>query len=198
MNYKLLVKNYNIEKLIKDYEIAEKLHGFINPEKYNGKSFSISNKTFGWEAIPLNSIDGTIGNNATIPNYTNEIYNYVPNVILLKCKYISKILNDLNTDIYLVRLMKLKSGGYIYPHIDEIITNKNIIRCQIPIKTNNDIKFIIDNEEVNLESGNLYFINAGNKIHSVKNNSNSDRISIVIDLKPNEYINNLLKINLND
>ena len=94
--------------------------------------------------------------------------------------------------------MKLKSGGYIYPHIDEIITNKNIIRCQIPIKTNNDIKFIIDNEEVNLESGNLYFINAGNKIHSVKNNSNSDRISIVIDLKPNEYINNLLKINLND
>ena len=180
----LLKRNYNIKKLINDINIAEKEHKYINPEVINEKSFSISNETHGWEAIPLHTINGIEGNKGTIPE---DIKNktFKPNNILLKCKYIKEILDSFNTDIYLVRLMKLKSGGYIAPHIDKLINdNKKIIRCQIPIITNDDIKFNIDKIDYNLEAGNLYYINVGEKIHYVDNKSEYDRITLVIDLNP--------------
>ena len=70
--------------------------------------------------------------------------------------------------------MKLKSGGYIAPHIDKLINDKEIIGCQIPIITNDDIKFNIDKKDYNLEAGNLYYINVGEKIHYVDNKSDYD------------------------
>lgn len=181
----LLNRNYDIQKLINDVNIAEKEHGYINPETIREKSFSISNETHGWEAIPLNTIDGIEGNKGTIPtDINNKIFK--PNNILLKCKYIKEILDSFNTDIYLVRLMKLKSGGYIAPHIDKLINDKKkIVRCQIPIITNDKVIFNIDKVEYNLKAGNLYYINVGEKIHYVNNKSDYDRITLVIDLNPN-------------
>lgn len=70
-------------------------------------------------------MNGKIGNKSTIPKEITENNNYLPNKILLKCKYINKILKELNTKIYLVRLMKLKAGGFIAPYIDKYIYNKN-------------------------------------------------------------------------
>jgi len=190
----ILLKNgYNIEKLIEDYKIAESQHQFINPTNFKGNSFVISDETCGWEAIPLHTINGIEGNNGTIPT-SIENKNFKPNNTLLKCKYFQDILNELNTDIYLVRIMKLKPGGYVAPHVDKFINKKdNIIRCQIPIITNNEIDFYFNNKKYYLDEGNLYFLNAGEVKHSIKNNSKYDRITLIIDLKPSSFINN--KIN---
>ena len=142
----LLKRGYDINKLIEDYKTAELSHEFINPENIKGKSFSMSEETYGWEAIPLHTIDGIDGNDATIPKDINN-KSFKPNNILLQCKYFQEILNNLNTDIYLVRIMRLKSGGYIAPHIDKFINNKNeIIRCQLPIITNKNIDFYFCNK----------------------------------------------------
>ncbi len=186
----LLKQDYDIKKLIYDFNKAESYHSFINPKNLSEKSFSLSNKTYGWEAIPLHTIDGKIGNESTIPvDITNK--EFKPNIVLQKCDYFREILNDLDTDIYLVRIMKLKAGGYIAPHKDIVLQN-NVIRCHLPIITNPDVNLYMDNVKYYLEPGNLYFINARNKIHYVKNDSKFDRISLVIDLKLNEK----LKINL--
>ena len=80
---KILKNNYNIEYLINDYIIAENDHPFINPEKFNRKSFSISDKSYGWEAIPLNTLNGIQGNQGTIPVNIKENNNYLPNNTLL-------------------------------------------------------------------------------------------------------------------
>ena len=190
---KILKNNYNIENLINDYLIAKNDHPFINPNKINEKSFSISDKTYGWEAIPLNTLNGIQGNQGTIPVNIIENNNFLPTNTLLKCKYFQKILSELNTEIYLVRIMKLKAGGYIAPHIDKLINFKDgIIRCQIPIITNDNVYFNIDNKNYNLKAGNLYYINVGEKEHSVKNNSKYDRITLVIDLKINDSIKKIL------
>ena len=192
MDYCILKSNYDIDKLLIDLKIAYDLHDFINPKKFNN-SFSISDKTYGWEALPLHTLNGTIGNKATIPIEIKKNTVYKPNYILKQCKYIQKILNDLNTEIYLVRIMKLKKNGFIAPHKDKFIDNKNVIRCQLPLISNDDIDFIINKKIYHLEIGNLYYINVL-KDHSVKNNSNYDRISLIIDLKPTksllEIINN--------
>ena len=186
----VIKKGYDIDKLIKDYLIAENNHKFINPEVINEKSFSLSKETHGWEAIPLHTVDGISGNEGTIPiDVNNKVFK--PNEILLKCKYFQKILDDLDTEIYLVRLMKLKAGGYVAPHTDKLL-NENVVRCHLPIITNPDVHFYIGNEnkvDHNLEAGNLYYINAKNSEHYVENKSKFDRVNLVIDLKPNFDLN---------
>ena len=117
--------------------------------------------------------------------------NFKPNKILEKCKYIKEILDNLNTEIYLVRIMKLRSGGFIAPHVDKLINKDYIIRCQLPIITNNKIDFIINGKKHNLIAGNLYYLNV-EKEHYVKNNSNQDRYTLIIDMKPTDEIKSIL------
>jgi len=190
----ILLKNgYDIDKLINDYIIAESNHEFINPEKINKKSFSLSKETHGWEAIPLHTVNGIVGNQGTIPVEVID-KEFKPNQILLKCNYFREILSDLDTEIYLVRLMKLKSNGYIAPHTDKLL-NENVIRCHIPIITNPGVNLYIGNEEkkqYHMKAGNLYYINAYNLEHHVENNSDYDRINLVMDIKPNKFISSLL------
>ena len=194
MDCLLLKSNLEVNRLIEDLNIANNLHGFINPEKINGTTFSICKDTDGWEALPLHTIDGLTGNNSLIPIEVTRNTNFLPNIILKNCKYIQEILTSLNTEIYLVRIMKLKIGGYIAPHVDKLIDKQKIIRCQIPIIIDDKVDFIIDNKKYKMNSGNLYFINVGEKVHWVKNNSNKDRVTIVIDMKPTKDISKKINI----
>lgn len=185
---------YDKIQLIKDLKIAISIKDFINPEKISGKTFSLSKETYGWEALPLNTINGKEDNNSAIPVSINGTNNFLPNRILKECKYIQEILNKLDTEIYLVRIMRLKSGGYISPHIDKLIDKKNVIRCQIPIINDDKVDFVIDSKKYKMDPGNLYFINVGEKIHWVKNNSDKERVTLVIDMKPSDKIKKKIDI----
>jgi len=120
-----------------------------------------------------------------------------------QCNYIKEILDSLNTKIYLVRILKLSPNSKVSWHTDEIVFKNinNIIRCHIPIKTNKDCKMLIGHPlkepeknniweaetllESHLEEGYIYYTNV-NALHSVYNSSDSERIHLVIDLKPTE------------
>jgi quercetin dioxygenase-like cupin family protein len=188
MDCVLLKSGYDKVKLMKDLKIAINIKGFINPEKISEKTFSLSKETYGWEALPLNTIHGKEDNKSAIPVNINENHIFLPNRILKECKYIQEILNELNTEIYLVRIMRLKPGGYISPHVDKLIDKKNVIRCQIPIITDNEVVFSLNGKKYDMEAGNLYFINVGEKFHWLKNNSKNDRFTLVIDMKPTKEI----------
>ena len=190
----LLQSNLDVNRLLEDLKIATDICCFINPEKINGKTFSLSRETYGWEAIPLHTLNGLSCNDSLIPLDVTKHNNFLPNNILKKCNYIQKILDSLNTEIYLVRIMKLKIDGYIAPHVDKLIDNKNVIRCQIPIITDEKVDFVIDNKKYKMDAGNLYFINVGEKIHWVKNNSDKERITLVIDMKPSDKIKKKIDI----
>ena len=132
-------------------------------------------------------------------------------------KYFPKIkiyLESLNTEIFLVRLLKLSANSKINPHRDKTFEDKQKkIRLHIPLITNDKVTFKILNKqykynrkvkkelikkvwinkdiaEFKLSIGNLWYVNVDN-IHSVENNGNTDRIHLVIDLKPTE---DMLKI----
>ena len=190
----LLQSNLDVNRLLEDLKIATDICCFINPEKINGKTFSVLRETYGWEAIPLHTLNGLSCNDSLIPLDVKTHNNFLPNNILKKCDYIQKILDSLNTEIYLVRIMKLKIDGYIAPHVDKLIDNKNVIRCQIPIITDEKVDFVIDNKKYKMDAGNLYFINVGEKIHWVKNNSDKERVTLVIDMKPSDKIKKKIDI----
>lgn len=188
LDYFIIKSGFDIDRLKNDLQIVNNLNEYINPKNIKEKTFSISKETYGWEALPLHTLDGKCDNSSAIPIDIKPNHTFLPNYILKKCKYIQEIIRELNTEIYLVRIMKLSKNGYIAPHIDKFINNTNVIRCQLPIITDKQVDFVMNKNIYNLEAGNLYFINVGEKIHWVKNNSNFDRYTLVIDMKPTKEI----------
>ena len=98
-----------------------------------------------------------------------------------------KIIKNRLTKIYgkgsIIRaiLVLLKSNSKIDKHID---TGKSLSICHrvhVPIITNKDVLFDIDNEIKNLKEGEMWEINNSEKPHSVINNSNIDRIHLIVD-----------------
>jgi len=85
-------------------------------------------------------------------------------------------------DGYFIRilLVKLKANSNIEPHIDggySLMTSK---RTHIPIITNSEVTFIVGGETKYLKEGEIWEID-NSKEHSVNNNSNVDRIHLIMD-----------------
>jgi ectoine hydroxylase-related dioxygenase (phytanoyl-CoA dioxygenase family) len=56
-------------------------------------------------------------------------------------------------------------------------------RYQIPLSGPREVEFVVGDERLYLEPGNAYWFQS-RLMHSMVNNSSSDRISILVDIKP--------------
>ena len=160
--------------------------------------------TFKWKSITLNSFEGkeqSLLSESSINE--SEKHKYIPTRTMHMCSYFQDIIRSFNTDIYLVRLLRLDAGGKIKFHTDEKVFKKrqDIIRCHIPIITEPGCKFQLGypiqrpvtgsdgiwNADLLhscfLTPGYLWFTNV-NALHGVENNTSIDRIHLVIDMKP--------------
>ena len=154
--------------------------------------------TNNWDSITLKSENGEDQNYLKKSDFNNYIY--TDNIRELPS--IKYLLETIPTDIYLVRLLKLKKNGKIKFHTDEEVFNQKekIIRVHLPIITDPNIKFQIGYplnkpadgyhvwnasvlHEKHLDEGYYWYTNV-NTLHGVDNNSDIDRIHLVIDMKP--------------
>jgi hypothetical protein len=76
-------------------------------------------------------------------------------------------------------LVNLLSNSEIIPHADggPLLLAR---RTHIPIITNPEVFFIVDDEEKNMKEGEIWEID-NSKVHSVENLSDEDRIHFIID-----------------
>ena len=194
-NYFILYEQqYRIDRMKEDLVIAQNYSAWANKDMHTHK----------WKSITLHSYEGE---NQSMLNESSingeEKKKYIPTATLSQCDYFREILNSFNTDIYLVRLLKLDAGGKIKFHTDEKVFKQryDIIRCHIPVVTHPDCKFQLgyprqrpatgDDGIWNadllhscfLTPGYLWFTNV-NALHGVENNSDVDRVHLVIDMKP--------------
>jgi hypothetical protein len=77
-------------------------------------------------------------------------------------------------------LTKLNANSNIDMHQDLGASLKNCIRTHIPIITNSDVYFIVDGESKNMKVGEIWEID-NSKPHMVMNESNIDRVHLIID-----------------
>ena len=117
-----------------------------------------------------------------------------------------QVINDILTKIpstfERVRFMKIKANSGIGKHSDRIdkdfgLEDGNIIRIHVPIRTNDQVEFYLwEGKEklVNyLEEGHYYYVDV-RAPHAVTNNSDVDRIHLVIDVYVNAEIRKLLGV----
>lgn len=87
-----------------------------------------------------------------------------------------------NSDVVRVQLSELPSGTKIKRHHDIRILS-HIHRLHVPIMTNDDVRFIIDNVDYSLAEGVLYELN--NVVeHSVRNDGEEVRVHLLVDMMP--------------
>jgi hypothetical protein len=86
--------------------------------------------------------------------------------------------------IEIALLINLPKNKKILPHIDS--GNEHFFktkRIHVPITTNDKCNFIVGDEIVQMKQGEIWEIDNANKVHSVINNGDTDRIHLLIDYK---------------
>ena len=87
-----------------------------------------------------------------------------------------------------IMLTKLFANQKITPHLDVMYDYFNIARrFHVPIITNDLVDFYVNKERKVMKEGECWEIN-NKKIHAVENNSNEDRVHLLFDIIPNEFL----------
>lgn len=104
------------------------------------------------------------------------------------------VMNDIISKSYtpggsVIRAMaaKLVVGGKITPHVDKHPSFHAGHRIHVPITTNSRVRFMIDGKPYQFQPGQAYEIN-NQKMHSVMNKGNEDRITFIFDYVPADRV----------
>lgn len=140
-----------------------------------------------WNSLSLFSSDGKSGTIYAMPA-TDQI---IETEVLADCPYIKEVLDFFQFKKTAVRLLRLEAGAQIKPHTDHCLGYEDgTFRLHIPIVTNPDVEFILDNRRIVMNEGECWYINA-NFIHSVANRGKQDRIHLVFDGERNAWSDGL-------
>jgi hypothetical protein len=112
---------------------------------------------------------------------------------------IEKVFNMFTSKIARVRLAYMAGNHDLKPHID--YDPSYIVRYHIPIITNPDVNMFMErNGQIYKKhlpvDGRVYFFNTGIK-HWVENNSNQDRVHLIIDVHGQDELEHLVSLDEN-
>jgi hypothetical protein len=146
-----------------------------------------------WMTLQLRSINGNIENAVSIHGSSMHNMIYENTVLLEKCIYLQSVINFFQCEKMSVRLMNLHAGAVIKEHTDyDMNFEKGEVRFHIPVQTNSEVSFFLENEKIPMLEGECWYLNLSLK-HRVNNSGNRNRIHLVIDCKVNDWVKNLLK-----
>ena len=174
--------------VIKMQEEVRALESVLWKPHYNNSHYEGN-----WTTLQLRSINGKIENSISIQGSALPKNMAYENTILLeKCIYLQSVLNFFECEKMSVRLMNLHAGAVIKEHQDyDLNFEKGEARFHIPIQTNPDVSFFIEDEKIPMRGGDCWYLNLSLK-HSVNNSGNTDRVHLVIDCKVNDWLKKLL------
>ena len=149
------------------------------------KHFNTGYYTGDWKGIQLRKSDDEFHDLS--PGSLSST-KYIDTSLLKELTYIQEVLSWFQCDKTSVRLLKLSAGSEIKEHKD---TDLNFfdgdVRVHVPIQTNKEVLFSVDNTMLKMEPGQCWYADFSQP-HWVRNNGNTDRIHLVIDLKVNDWL----------
>ncbi len=167
---------FSEEKLVSEFNaLSAQWIEHFNKAHYDGD----------WSALPLRSVNGSLTN--VIPE-SDSRFEFRDTELMGQCPYIKSILNNFPCEQRAARLLKLSKGAVIKEHIDAELSYENgEARIHIPITTNPQVEFFLDNERMDVKPGECWYMNF-NLPHRIANLGDTDRVHLVIDIVVNEQI----------
>ena len=140
-----------------------------------------------WTVLPLRSIGGRP--EETMPFALGGApAQYAATPLLESCPAIARFLAALACPVMSARLLNLRRGAVIKPHRDaELAFENGEARIHVPVFTNPDVEFFMEDQRVVMEPGTCWYINA-NLTHRVANHGECDRIHLVVDCAVDDWL----------
>ena len=138
--------------------------------------------------LPLRSIEGKLDSPGAIPNNTES---YKNTRALTICPYFKNVIDTFLCEKEAIRLMNLPAGRLIHTHTDyKCGYEDGIFRVHIPIITNENVHFILNDTRLLMQPGEAWYTNV-NLPHNVANKGKINRIHLVMDCIRNEWSDTL-------
>ncbi len=111
-------------------------------------------------------------------------------------RYLSSVVDTFrpHSDVTLVRLLRLALGGIVNEHTDPTLglhVSRSVICLTIPILTNDAVKFFLDGDPVPMKPGECWYLRLTDPPRVI-NAGSTERISMTIDMVPNDWVRSLL------
>ncbi len=146
----------------------------------------------GWTAVPLVSHDGTM--DKVDSQRLGKWGKYRKTPVVDRLPYFSQLLDSFKCPHGRIRIMRMEPGTIIRMHRDVFSEVANYafdqVRLHIPIHTNPKVAFVVGGERLHLQEGHLYYVNFS-KPHYVKNDGDTMRTHLVLDLKINDWLRSI-------
>jgi len=171
---------FDVKRLQHDVSLLDALQWKLHYQKlhYQGE----------WSGIPLRSVNGNEKDLIVSPLENQE---YKDTSFLQQGSYLQELLYAFKCPLKTVRLLKLNAGAIIKEHTDaELFFEKGEARIHIPIVTDDAVEFYTDTERIFMRAGECWYVNF-NLPHSIINNSQVNRIHLVIDVVVNDWIKDI-------
>ncbi len=138
-----------------------------------------------WSGIALRAVKGAKVNLYPDPTATEG---YIETEMMARCEYVPQVLEAFKCDLMTVRFLKLAAGSVIRKHRDYAMGFEDgEIRVHIPVFTNPEVEFILDEKRLEMNEGEAWYLNV-NYHHSVRNDGKNDRVHLVIDCVVNDWV----------
>lgn len=151
----------------------------VNRHDYVGK----------WDVLPLRCQQQFVDAHPILQGFSIAAGDKWENLPVLEhCPHIKSIFAQLHCPVKAARLMRLAAGAEIKPHRDQGLGMEfGEARLHVPIHTSAAVSFLVDNQRIPMNAGELWYFNA-DQTHEVYNRGDEDRINLVIDCVVNDWL----------
>ena len=140
-----------------------------------------------WAVAPLRSVGGHPAIIYATPSGGSSNF-YQDTELLGRCQYFKEVLEWFQCPLHAVRLMRLGSGAQILEHTDDMEFNDHSEwRLHIPVQTHSEVQFWLDGTRLRMQVGEVWYADF-NKPHKVDNPSPLERVHLVLDCTPNDWL----------
>jgi mannose-6-phosphate isomerase-like protein (cupin superfamily) len=156
----------------------------IGPERWIAH-FNSGYHDGGWEGVALRSAQGEGGSLYSDPRRADAIRD---TEWMARCPRIAAALARVACPLRAVRLLRLAAGGVIREHRDDDLRfEEGEARLHVPLVTNPDVEFYVDDARVIMEAGECWYLDLS-RPHRVQNRGATDRVHLVIDCAVNDWL----------
>lgn len=159
--------------------LPQEWQAHVNQRDYQG----------GWDVLPLRCAAEHLHSHALLKSFAlSGVTTWQDLPVLSHCPTLMAWLHRLPWPVKSVRLMRLKAGALIKPHRDHgLCLEQGEARLHLPLQTHPELHFYVNDRQVPMQAGELWYINA-DQVHWVENNGQLDRINLVLDCAVNSVL----------
>ena len=144
-----------------------------------------------WTGVALRSVGGL--SDQLYPD-SHAKGSFADTPIMDRCPNVRTVLSSFKCPLRAVRFLKLEAGALIKEHRDyDLGFEEGQVRIHVPIRTNPDVDFFLDAHRIDMNEGECWYLDLSLP-HWVANRGSTDRIHLVIDCEPNNWLSGHIQI----